>query len=353
MSRESRNLILEIQDRSLEENGYLVDNITTLISHRVMAMLLGTAMGFEDEKLDAKFLELMERFDLNQFRRFQNPMKLFKWYYNKTEEGKEYYYVIDYVRGRNEKLIRKRMAQMKIDENKNISDRKLSFLDKLIEEHVNDPKSMTFQMIEDEFLTFLAAGWDTTTWTATFTLQMIGQHPKVQDKLVAEIDSVIGDISDDEELSMDALSKLKYLECVINETLRRYPLVNYFSRQLYEDLCVDIDDETRMIPAGTEILFDPDLIHRSPRYWLEPNKFDPDRFLTTSGRDPLSFIPFSYGPRNCIGKQFAMIEEKIMLSHILRRFRVKNVIPMEQVKFNMAGLARRTDEPIQLLMIPR
>lgn len=314
-------------------------------------------MALGGTEIDPNFLQVGENFDHVQFYRLQNPLKLIKFFYDKTREGKQFYQMVQYLRDYASELLRMRMDQLMEENNNEKIDSKLTLLDTLIEEHLKDPNFMTKDAILDEFITFLAAGWDTTTWTATFTLQLIGQHSAVQEKIVQELDAILGDTTLDgatsEDISMEDIAKMKYLECVINETLRLYPLINIFARHLHEDLSVEIDDQTRLIPSGTEVIIDSELIHRSPKYWKDPDRFDPDRFLASSPRDPLSFIPFSFGPRNCIGKQFAMIEEKIMLTHILRRFHVISVDPIDKIKMNMSGLARRTYEPIKFVLKPR
>ena len=314
-------------------------------------------MALGGTEMDPKFLQVGENFDEVQFYRLQNPLKLIKFLYDKTSEGKKFYQMVQYLRDYASKLLRMRMDQLMEENNNKKIHSKLALLDTLIEEHLKDPNFMTKDAILDEFITFLAAGWDTTTWTATFTLQLIGQHPAVQEKIFRELDTIIGDTTLDgatsEDISMEDIAKMKYLECVINETLRLYPLINIIVRHLHEDLSIEIDDQTRSIPAGTEVIIDSELIHRSPKYWEDPDRFDPDRFLASSDRDPLSFIPFSFGPRNCIGKQFAMIEEKIMLTHILRRFHVISVDPIDKIRMNMSGLARRTYEPIKFILKPR
>lgn len=101
--------------------------------------------------------------------------------------------------------------------------------------------------------------------------------------------------------NLKELNDLKYMECVIKECLRLYPSVPFIARTLEDEL------ETKdglTLPEGCQAyvhIFD---IHRNPKYWPEPEKFDPDRFLPENcvNRHPFAYVPFSAGPRNCIGK---------------------------------------------------
>lgn len=122
---------------------------------------------------------------------------------------------------------------------------------------------------------------------------------------------------------------MKYLERVIKESMRLYPPVPIIGRKVSED--VQLDDYC--IPEGCMIKIDLFHLHRDPRYFADPEKFDPDRFLPESmNRHPYAYLPFSAGPRNCIGQKFAAYEEKAVLSGILRNFKIHSVDKREDVK---------------------
>lgn len=116
---------------------------------------------------------------------------------------------------------------------------------------------------------------------------------------------------------------MKYLEMVILEALRLYPSVPAFGRELAEGLTFDGQD----IPKGINVLIPAYAIHRDPKYYENPEKFDPERFTTEnkSKRKPFCYFPFSAGPRNCIGQKFAMLEIKSTVSKILRHYELLEV----------------------------
>lgn len=105
---------------------------------------------------------------------------------------------------------------------------------------------------------------------------------------------------DQKHFSMQELTDLKYMECVIKEGLRLYPSVPFVIRELDEDIKTS---EGFIIPAKVDAILHIFDIHRNPKYWPEPDKFDPDRFLPENcvNRHPFAYVPFSAGPRNCIG----------------------------------------------------
>ncbi|XP_015427377.1 PREDICTED: cytochrome P450 4V2, partial [Myotis davidii] len=130
-----------------------------------------------------------------------------------------------------------------------------------------------------------------------------------------ELDEVFG--NSDRPVTLEDLKKLKYLECVIKETLRIFPSVPLIARELNEDC----DVGGYNVVKGSQILIIPYALHRDPQYFPDPEEFKPENSV---GRHPYAYVPFSAGPRNCIGQRFAMMEEKVILSCILRHFWVES-----------------------------
>ncbi|GBP96007.1 Cytochrome P450 4g15 [Eumeta japonica] len=109
-----------------------------------------------------------------------------------------------------------------------------------------------------------------------------------------------------------------------------YPPVPGIARKLKED--VQIVTNNYVLPAGTTVVIPMLSIHRHPEHYKNPNVFDPDNFLpeNSQGRHYYSFIPFSAGPRSCVGRKYALLKLKILLSTVLRDYRVVSAVPEEQ-----------------------
>ncbi|XP_034108259.1 probable cytochrome P450 4d20 [Drosophila albomicans] len=170
--------------------------------------------------------------------------------------------------------------------------------------------------IREEVDTFMFEGDDTTSSGVSHALYSIARHPSVQAKLYAELQQVLGN-DRTKPVTQAQLQQLKYLECVIKETMRLYPPVPAIGRYTSKDL--QIGDQT--IPANTSIYLVFYFAHRDPRHFPDPLRFKPERFLDDNEeRQTFTYLPFSAGPKNCIGQKFAMLEMKALISKILRYY---------------------------------
>jgi cytochrome P450 len=173
---------------------------------------------------------------------------------------------------------------------------------------------LTDDLTRDQLLTMLIAGHDTATASLAWALYALGKHPQVLAQACAEVDFVLRG----EPPTASHIQQLHALERVIKETLRLYPPIHVSNRLAMRDL----EFERRYIPAGTRVLFSIFLTHRHPRYWPEPQRFDPDRFnpKISAPPAPFTYLPFGGGPRFCIGATLAQVEVKVILAHLLQRF---------------------------------
>ncbi|XP_025833167.1 cytochrome P450 4d2-like isoform X3 [Agrilus planipennis] len=196
-------------------------------------------------------------------------------------------------------------------------ERKLAFLDLLLQAEA-DGERLSDISIRDEVNTFMFEGHDTTASAISFSLYNISQHPEVQKKIVEELNTISNKGNNSGHFTYTDLQEMKYLEAVIKETLRMYPPVPLFGRLATEDILY----EDKVIPKDTNITLFAFGLLRDPELFPEPEKFLPERFLgnKVKANNPFTYVPFSAGPRNCIGQKFAMLEMKSTIGHILKRY---------------------------------
>uniref|UniRef100_U5EVJ2 Putative cytochrome n=1 Tax=Corethrella appendiculata TaxID=1370023 RepID=U5EVJ2_9DIPT len=225
--------------------------------------------------------------------------------------------------------------------------RRLAFLDLLLQANEKD-NLLTDKDIREEVDTFMFEGHDTTASSIAWTLFFVALYPDIQDKIVEELKTIFQ--QSDREATMQDLNEMKYLERVIKESLRLNPSVNFFSRIISEDIYFG----EYFVPKGTNCTVDVYHLHRNEKYFPDPEKFDPDRFLidNISDKHPFSYIPFSAGPRNCIGQKFAMLELKSEISTILRSYKIKPTQRREDVHI-CSELVGRPYEGIHLIIEDR
>lgn len=176
----------------------------------------------------------------------------------------------------------------------------------------------TDESIMNEGLTFLAAGFESTSGLIQWTLYFLGTYPEVQEKLISEIDAVVGS----NEVTAQHMSKLLYCKHVIQETLRMRPPIVALDRLATEDCELD----GVKIRKGTDIVLFWHNTHLDPTHWTDPLKFIPERW-EKDHHHPFAFVPFSAAERNCIGQKFAYQEVMIFLTMMLQHFRVETVSP--------------------------
>ncbi|XP_047096721.1 cytochrome P450 4C1-like isoform X2 [Schistocerca piceifrons] len=196
---------------------------------------------------------------------------------------------------------------------------------------------------------FTKKGHDTTSVAMSWVLMLLGHHPGIQEKVFAELDDIFRDDPKRRPTTHD-LNNMKYLEMVIKEALRLYPSVPAIGRRATKD----IEIGSYKIPEGCLITLNIRHTHRDPDHWPDPERFDPENFLPerVQGRHPFAYVPFSAGPRNCIGQKFAILEEKTVLSYVLRNFRVETVDRLEDLQL-IGELVLRPMNGVNLRLRPR
>ncbi|XP_062969022.1 cytochrome P450 4F3 isoform X2 [Cynocephalus volans] len=196
----------------------------------------------------------------------------------------------------------------------------LDFIDVLLLSKDEDGKKLSDEDIRAEADTFMFEGHDTTASGLSWVLYNLAKHPEYQERCRQEVQELLED-REPQEIEWDDLAQLPFLTMCIKESLRLHPPVTVISRCCTQDIVLP---DGRVIPKGVTCLISIFGTHHNPVVWPNPEVYDPFRFdhENLKGRSPLAFIPFSAGPRNCIGQTFAMTEMKVALALTLLHFRV-------------------------------
>jgi cytochrome P450 len=182
------------------------------------------------------------------------------------------------------------------------------------------------RVLRDELMTMLLAGHDTTALALTYTLYLLDEHPDARDRLTTELDDVLEGRSP----TASDVRELAFASRVLDEAMRLYPPVYVMFRQPKTDVKLG----GYRVPEGSLVMLPQWVVHRDPRYYDDPEVFDPDRWTPERRRQrpTYAFFPFGGGPRICIGKQFSLLEARLILGVLLQRF----------------DLHRTSDEPLAL-----
>ncbi|ESO93310.1 hypothetical protein LOTGIDRAFT_206515 [Lottia gigantea] len=342
-----------------------VFNIFNYITLCALDIICETAMGRDvGAQTNSESTYVKSVYKMSEFA--QNRMKL-PWYWNDTlyriiGPGREHDQCLKVLHNFTEKVIREKREELNrrgpmhdkdfhdsAEEDKFVGakKRRLAFLDMLIHMSENGEK-LSEEDIREEVDTFMFEGHDTTAAGINWATYLIGANSEVQTTLQDELDGIFG--SSERYPTMEDLKDMKYLDCCIKEALRLYPSVPIFGRTFSEDAVID----GHLIPKGTTGSIFTAAIHKDPKYFPEPDVFDPERFSDDNkvGRHPFCYIPFSAGLRNCIGQKFAMLEEKVLLSTIFRNFNVESVQKREELD-PTGELILRPESGILVKLTPR
>ena len=199
--------------------------------------------------------------------------------------------------------------------------------------------------LKRELLTLLVAAQETAALGLTYTWLLVAKHPDVQRRLTAEAEEVLGD---DGIATRENVRELSYTAKVIKEALRLYPPVFHSSRESKEE--VTFGGYT--IPAGAQIYTPQWVVHRDERWYDDPETFDPERWTSERMRERPDFahFPFSGGRKQCIGRTFAMVELKAILSMFMKRTDIE--LLSEREPELQASVTIKPKNPIKIAMTP-
>jgi cytochrome P450 len=202
----------------------------------------------------------------------------------------------------------------------------------------SNQEKMSDKQVRDEVMTIFIAGHETTANALTWTFYLLSQNQDIETKLHDEINSVLGDGSSRNNVgnripTADDIPKLQYTEKVLRESMRLYPPVWTIGRRVENDYSVG----EYTIPAGSSILMSQYVMHRNPKYYDQPEQFNPDRwteeFKTHLPR--FSYFPFGGGIRGCIGEPFAWMEGVLIIATIAQKWTMR-LLPSQRIKLDPA-----------------
>ena len=197
--------------------------------------------------------------------------------------------------------------------------------------------AMTDDEVRDEAMTLFLAGHETTSNALTWTWLLLSEHPEVETRFHAELDRVVG------ERLPTVHDALPYTHAVLSESMRLYPPAWAIGRRALRDHEAD----GVRIPAGSVVVVSPWLLHHDARWWAEPSAFRPERWLDDEPMsDRHAYLPFGGGPRMCIGEGFAMLETRLLVATIGRRWSLRHD-PAHRVELQpVVTLRPRTGMPM-------
>ena len=207
-----------------------------------------------------------------------------------------------------------------------------------------DRGEQTDKNLRDELVTMLLAGHDTTALALTYTFYLLSNHPEVRERVEAEAAAATADGPPD----ASDVREMAYTERVLTESMRMYPPVYTMFREPKLDVRVD----GYRIPEGSALMLSQWVVHRSPRWYDDPETFDPDRWTPKrrSERPRFAYFPFGGGPRHCIGKAFSLLEAKLILACVCSSY----ALEYEGPELSLRGsLTMHPDHPVPMRVAER
>lgn len=221
-------------------------------------------------------------------------------------------------------LLEARKGTLKADDEKTEVDTGFA----TVQEHVTSVKKQQRSEITDndimgQAMIFFFAGFETVASLMCFVAYELAANPEIQTRLREEINETYA--TNNGQITYESIVKMRYLDMVVCETLRKWPVNNSTDRCCTKAYTIEPTraDETAVHLKVGDLIWIPIFgLHRDPAYYPEPERFDPERFNEENRKkiNPYTYIPFGLGPRNCIASRFALLETKLIISSILRSF---------------------------------
>ncbi|XP_008839548.1 cytochrome P450 4A14-like isoform X1 [Nannospalax galili] len=303
---------LDGQDSSLE----IFQHISLMTLDTIMKCAFSHQGSVQLDKNSRSYTKATEDLNNLTFYRMRNAFYQSNTIYNLSPDGRLLHHACQLAHEHTERVIKQRKAQLQEEGEleKIKKKRHLDFLDILLFARLENGSSLSDEDLRAEVDTFMFEGHDTTASGISWIFYALATHSEHQQKCREEVQSLLGDGA---SITWDHLNHMPYTTMCIKEALRLYPPVPSVSRELNTPVTFP---DGRSLPKGIMVTVSIYGLHHNPRFWPNPQEFDPCRFALDSDRHSHAFLPFSGGARNCIGKQFAMNELKVAVALTLLRF---------------------------------
>uniref|UniRef100_A0ABD2XLP2 Cytochrome P450 n=1 Tax=Trichogramma kaykai TaxID=54128 RepID=A0ABD2XLP2_9HYME len=333
--------LVKCAGRELDVTGFVNDAVYEILNETVLGVDIAQKVR-EDGTVDLDDLPFRKGQMVVPYRLI-HPWLLVDWIYRLTTTGRQEkkqsqdltaacQRMIDELRRKKQSSSSSESCSPTLENEK---EKKTSLLEYMLEQSEKNPEGFGDEDIINECCTFMLAGQDSVGTATAMSLFLLAKHTEWQDKCRAELDQIFAADSGGGDparpATMQDLKAMRTLEWCIKEALRLYPSVPLFARTLGEDVTVA---GKHVIPSGCGVIILPYTTHRLPHHFPEPHSYRPERFSPENSekRHPYAYLPFSAGPRNCIGNKFAILEMKAMISSILRKCKLGTIEGKTEVK---------------------
>ncbi|CAI5783992.1 cytochrome P450 4V2-like [Podarcis lilfordi] len=334
---EQANVLVQKLEKHVDKEPFDCTLYITLCALDVISeTAMGKNIGAQHNK-DSEYVQAVYRMSALIQQRQKSPWLWPDLLYLMFQEGREHYRSLNILHSFTDNAIEQHRSNAVSNGEQSRHKVRRAFLDMLLNATDDDGKKLSYLDIREEVDTFMFEtsfifsfkGHDTSASAMKWCIYLLASHPEAQRKVHHELDEVFATGDSDRNITMDDLKQLRYLDCAIKEALRLFPSVPFFGRTLSEECYV----RGFRIPKGMDVIIGSFMLHRDHVVFPEPEEFRPERFSpeNAAGRHPYAYVPFSAGPRNCIGQRFAKMEEMAILATILRHFFIESTQRRDQL----------------------
>ncbi|KAF7991228.1 hypothetical protein HCN44_002790 [Aphidius gifuensis] len=338
------NVLVNVLENKVDKGEFdVLNNMSHCIADIVFETIFGIPGKNQQGSVD-KSVSHIERVMELLFQRALNPLWHFDFLFNVlSKHSKEWYHTKTGIDFFLENLIAEKTKNYpKSKDNENDSKFRCSLFDQLFS-NVEATQKWTKEETKTNLFTLFLASHDTLHGTISFSLLMIAMHQEVQDKIRQEVNEIVGD----ELINENVLNNLTYIDMTLKEIIRLFPIAPLMGRVTSDDLKLT----SHTVPKGCSIALFALGVHKNPKYWIEPDKFNPERFSVenSKNRPKYAYIPFSGGARMCPGYKYGLACLKTIISHVIRNYELSTNMKMSDLDLYMnVSIHNRTGYPVSL-----